>query len=90
MQAVVWLLLAITSLSLLARKEGIVFGWLFMGSAIIGFLAFGFIRGLGYFGLLLVGSLLFYLVERFLSMRVAARLAREDIDKEPYERPPSS
>ena len=88
MHLLAWILLAVTSLSLIARREGIVSGWLFISSTILGFFAFGFVRGIGYFVLLLMSSTLFYVIERFLSMGTAARLAREDIEKlPPGERP---
>lgn len=81
MQTIAWILLAITSLSLLVRREGLVFSWLFICSAILGFAAFGLTRGLGYLVLLIGGSLLFYLIERLLSIRMAVRLAKEDVAK---------
>lgn len=80
MQAIAWFLLAITSLSLLARKEGIVFSFLFFLSTIVGFIAFGFLKGLDFVFLLFTGALIFYIVERFLSMGTAAKLAKEDLE----------
>lgn len=81
MQILAWVLLATTSLSIIARKEGIVFGILFFTSAIVGFFAFGFLKGLGYVLALFIGSLIFYLIERLLSMHTAAKLAKEDFKK---------
>ncbi len=81
MQLVAWILLAITSFSMIAKKEGIVFGLLFFTSVIAGFIAFGFVRGLGYLILLLISSLVFHFIERFLSMGTATRLARKDMEE---------
>jgi hypothetical protein len=81
MQTIAWIFLVITSISMIARKEGVVFGCLFFTSAIIGFFAFGFLRGSGYLLLLFMGSLIFYLIERFLSMHTAIKLAKEDMEK---------
>lgn len=80
MQIVAWVLLAITSLSMIARRKGTTFGLLFLISATVGFFVFGFLRGLGYLLLLFIGSLIFYFIERFLGMHEAAKLVREDMD----------
>lgn len=81
MQIIAWIFLAITSLSMLARKKGTVFGLLFLASTIVGFFAFGFLRGFGYLILLIMGSVIFHLIERLLSMNEAAKLAKEDLKK---------
>ncbi len=81
MQIIAGVLLLITSFSMIVRKEGIVFGLLFFISIVVGFITFGFVKGLGYLALLIVSSLFFHLIERFLSMHTAIKLAREDMKK---------
>jgi len=78
-QIIAWVLLVVTSVSMLAKKEGLVFGVLFIASTVIGFMAFGFLRGLGYLVLLLMGAVLFHVLERFLSMRIAGKMVKEEL-----------
>lgn len=80
-QTIAWILLAVTSLLRIFGKEGIVFGFLFFVSAAVGFVAFGVLKGLGYLSLLFVCSVIARLIETFLSMGTAAKLARPDIEK---------
>jgi len=77
-----WVLLAVTSLSMLARKDGTVYGVLFFISLIVGFFTFGFWGGTVYLVLLVIGGVAFHVVERFLSAGVAIKLAKRDIKNE--------
>ena len=80
MHTIAWIFVGLTLLARILWQEGIVFGFLFLASAVIGFLAFGFLKGLGYLALLFLCPVIFHLIERFLSMRTGAKLPRQDME----------
>ena len=73
MHTIAWIFVGLTLLARILWQEGIVFGFLFLASAVIGFVAFGFLKGLGYLALLFVCSVIFHLIGKFLSRGTAAR-----------------
>ena len=81
MQTIAWILLVVTSLSMIARRKGIIFGLLFSASLIIGFISFGFLIGLGYLALLIIGAVIFHIIEKILSMNIAGEIIKNDLKK---------
>ena len=74
MQIIACILLVITSLSALTKKHyHAIFNGLFILSLIIGFIAFGFLKGLIYLALLIIGSLIFHTIKITSTINTAAK-----------------